>query len=86
MQTANPAILGAAPVFVVRQLQGSNMDPNADYPEFCRSFESRALLGNYTASSGNSLPKFKDNLSVPFEDGADSLSWNLSKELPLLAA
>jgi len=27
--------------------------------------ENCALLGTYTASSGNFLPKFRDNLSVP---------------------
>ena len=40
-----------------------------------------ALLGHYAASSGNFLQTFWDNLSVPF-----SLSQNVSKELPLLAA
>jgi hypothetical protein len=28
--------------------------------------ENCALLGHYAASSGNSLPTFRDNLSVPF--------------------
>jgi len=57
-----------------------------------------ALLGYYAASSGNFLPTFRDNLSVPFagfksprrflspEDGTDRLSRNVSKKLPLLAA
>jgi hypothetical protein len=27
--------------------------------------ENRALMGDYTASSGNFLPTFRDNLSVP---------------------
>ena len=29
-------------------------------------FEASALLGYYAASSGNSLPTFRDNLSVPY--------------------
>jgi len=51
-----------------------------------------AILGCYVASGGNSLPTFRDNLSVPFsgsltpEDGTDRFSGNVSKELPLLAA
>jgi len=28
-------------------------------------YENRALLGYYTARSGNFLPTFRDNLSVP---------------------
>ena len=36
---------------------------------FCREVaENCALLGYYAASSGNSLPTFRDNLSVPFMD------------------
>jgi hypothetical protein len=41
--------------------------------------ENCALLGYYAASSGNSLPFFRDNLSAPssrVEDGADRLSLN----------
>ena len=51
-------------------------------PEIC------ALLGYYVAYSGNSLPTFRDNLSVPFtlEDGADRFSRNVGEELPLYAA
>ena len=55
-----------------------------------------ALLGCYAACSGNSLPTFRDNLSVPssgvkkgiwtIEDGTDRLSPNFAKKLPLLAA
>jgi hypothetical protein len=60
-----------------------------------------ALLGNYAAISGNSLPTFRDNLTVTFsglknpkegfgflnpEDGTERLSRNVGKELPLLAA
>jgi hypothetical protein len=57
---------------------------------FCREVENYALLGYYAASSGNSSPTFRDYLSVPFwrvkvEDGADRLSRNVGKELPLLA-
>jgi len=51
-----------------------------------------ALLDCYAASSGNSLRTFLDNLSVSplgfltLEDGTDRLSWNVGKELALLAA
>jgi len=50
--------------------------------------ETFAILRYYAASSGNSLQAFRDNLSVPLnlEDGADRLSLNVGKELPLLAA
>jgi hypothetical protein len=54
-----------------------------------------ALLDYYAASSGNFLPTFRDNPSVPFprvkngvltpEDGTDRLSRNVRKELPLIA-
>ena len=54
------------------------------------------LLGYYAASSTNPLPTFRDNLSVPssrllfdfltLEYGTDSLSRNVSTELPLDAA
>jgi len=48
----------------------------------------------YAASSGNSLPTFRDKLSVPssgfkiliIENGTDRLSRSVGKELPLLAA
>ena len=55
------------------------------------------ILGYYKVSSGNSLPTFRDNPSVPssramnhftfitLEDGADGLSRNVGKEVPLLA-
>jgi hypothetical protein len=34
---------------------------------FCRDVDNiRALLGYYSASSGNSLPTFRDNVSVPY--------------------
>ena len=47
-----------------------------------RSRCERAVLGYYAASNGNSLPTFRDNLSVPssvikiltLEDGTDRLS------------
>jgi hypothetical protein len=51
-----------------------------------------ALLGYYTASSGNCLPTFPDNVSVPFsrvkksktlEDGTNTLPRNVSKQLLL---
>jgi len=47
-----------------------------------------ALLGYGIASSGNSLPTFQDNLSVPssrvtMEDGTNRLFQNVGKELPL---
>jgi len=60
-----------------------------------------ALLGSYATSDGNSLPTFRDNLPIlpsgtknrrrkeigflTHEDGSDRLSWNVDKELPLLA-
>jgi hypothetical protein len=52
--------------------------------EICR------LLGYYTASCGNYLPIFWDNVSVPSsrvksptrEDGTDTLSRNVGKQLP----
>jgi hypothetical protein len=56
-----------------------------------------ALLGYYAASSGNPLPIFQDNVSVPpsrvtksyfliLEDGTNTLSRNVGKGLPLDAA
>jgi hypothetical protein len=57
--------------------------------------ENCALLGYYAVSSGNFLPTFGVNLSVPssgfeylkkLDDGTDSYSRNVGKELPLLAA
>jgi hypothetical protein len=53
------------------------------------------LLGYYAEQRGNSVPTFRDNLSVPFstvkksktlEDGTDRLSRNVGTELPLCAA
>ena len=35
-----------------------------------------ALLGFYAASSGNSLPTFRDNLSVPSSKVKESLGWD----------
>ena len=52
--------------------------------------ENCALLGYYTASSGNFLPTFGNNLSVASskvpEDGSDRLTRNVSKKLPQLPA
>ena len=57
--------------------------------------ENCSLLGYYAAKSGNLLPTFRDDLSVPFsdfknpkkpEDGTDRFSRNVGKKLPLLAA
>jgi hypothetical protein len=57
-----------------------------------------ALLGYYAALSGNSVPTFRDNISVPssrvkksknvltLEDGTRKLSRNIGTELPLNAA
>jgi hypothetical protein len=55
-----------------------------------------ALLAYYAASSGNRSPTFRDNVSAPsflflvgfftLEDGADMLSRNVRKGLPLEAA
>jgi len=53
--------------------------------------ESCALLGNYAANSGNSLPTFRDNLAVPtsrvknFKKLVNMLSRNVGAELPLFA-
>jgi hypothetical protein len=62
----------------------------------CDVAETCALLGYYVASCGNCLPAFRDNISVPSsrvkspirkgfltpEDGTDTLSQNVSKQLP----
>jgi hypothetical protein len=57
-----------------------------------------ALLGYYAASSGNPLPTFQENISVPsakvkmfldfltLEDGTDNLSRNVDIKLQLNAA
>jgi hypothetical protein len=59
-------------------------DFRRDVDEIC------ALLGCYTASSGDSLPTFRDNVSVQslltFEYGTDAFSQNVGKRLPLDAA
>lgn len=56
--------------------------------------EKGTLIGNYAPSSGNLLPTFCNNLSVPYsgvknkknpEDGSESLSRHVGKKLPLLA-
>ena len=62
--------------------------------------QNNSLLGCDAGSSGNFLPTFRDNLSVPslrgenskyfpefliFEDGTDRLSRNFGKKSPLLA-
>ena len=56
-----------------------------DVDEIC------ALLGYYATYSGNSVPKFRENLSFPqdfltLEDRNDRLSRNVGTELPLNAA
>jgi hypothetical protein len=61
--------------------------------------ENCALLGYDAASSGNTLPTFRDNISVPssrvkktnknfltLEDGTYTLSLNVGKGLPFDAA
>jgi len=61
--------------------------------------EDCAIQRCYTACSGNSLPKFRDNLWAPssgvknpeagfftLEDGTHKLSRNIGKELPLRPA
>ena len=56
-----------------------------EVPENC------AVLCHYTAISGNFLPMFRDNLSVPssglfsLEYRTDKLSQNVRKKLPLIA-
>ena len=62
-------------------------DFRRDVDEIC------ALMGYYAASSGNRLPTFRDNLSLPssrvfliFEDGTDTLSRYVGKQLPHDAA
>jgi hypothetical protein len=64
--------------------------------DFCRDVnEICPRLGCYAAYSGNFVPTFRDNLSVPSslflhyltpEDGTDILSRNVGTELPLYAA
>ena len=52
------------------------------------SYENSALLGYYAASSGNLLPTFRDNLSVPSsevknpkdENGTGRLSRNVGQK------
>jgi hypothetical protein len=69
------------------------------YRRFGRTYcllEICALLGYYAAPSGNPLPTFRDNVSVPssrvkiqvlaLEDGTDTLSRNVGKGLTLDAA
>jgi hypothetical protein len=59
--------------------------------------DNSALLGYCAARSGNTLPTFRDKLSVPssgvknlaflnFDDGTERSSRNVGKVLPLLAA
>ena len=49
--------------------------------------ENYALLGYYAASSGNSLPTFRDNLWVPSVKANGQIdSRNVGEELLLLAA
>ena len=45
------------------------------------------LQGYYAASSGNSLAIFRDNIFLFLnpEDGTDRFSWNVGREIPLLA-
>ena len=69
-----------------------------EVPGFRREVdENCALLGCYSASSGEFLRTFRDNLSVPYSkgqeskmltpgDGTDRLSRNVCKKLTLLAA
>jgi hypothetical protein len=55
--------------------------------------EFRALLGYYATSSGNTIPTFRDNVSVPSSivfldfltlgDGTDTLHRNVGKGLPI---
>jgi hypothetical protein len=67
----------------------------------CEVFDNRTLLGYCVASSGNSLPTLRGNLSFPSSRvnwrwvrdlqvktayGADRLSRNVGKELPPFAA
>jgi len=58
----------------------------------CIVLEICAFAGYYAASSGNSLPTFRCNLSVPSlrvkasKDGTKRLYRNVGKELPLKAA
>jgi len=39
--------------------------------------ENSAILGHYTASSGNFLPTFRDNLSVPSSGFMNPKDWTL---------
>jgi len=52
------------------------------------AYENCAVVGYYTARSGNLLQMFLDNLFVPsfliYEDGTGWLSQNVGKKLPLV--
>jgi hypothetical protein len=63
---------------------------------FHRVVENCVYLNYYAASSGNSLPTFRDNQSVPcsrvknpfliLDDGIDRMSRNFGKELQIFTA
>ena len=62
----------------------------AEYTKIQAVIEIRTLLGYCAAYSDNSLPAFRDHLSVLdflyLEDETGTLSRNVSKDLPLHAA
>jgi hypothetical protein len=77
----------------VHRAYSENSSPSSRYKmpfTKCYAYENCALVGYYTASSGNLLPMFWDNLFVPsfltYEDGTGRLSQNAGKKLPLLTA
>jgi len=75
----------------VKRLGGGGYSEKKGSRRFLRNvytYGNCALLVHYAASSGNSLPTFRDNLSAPSSrfKGTDRLSRNVCKELPLLAA
>jgi hypothetical protein len=65
---------------------------NAGKNQNMKTTEKRALLVLYAASGVNFLQTFRENLFVPsflfltHKDGADRLSRNVGKKLPLLVA
>ena len=77
--------LGTARIIEIREIVISGF--RSDVHDIC------VLVGYYAASSGNPLPTFRGNVSVPsprakktLEDGTDTLSRNVGIELLVRAA
>jgi len=51
---------------------------------YCEVVENCALLGYYAASSGNLLPTFQDNLSVPFSGVEDNYNDNNNNNMAVI--